>query len=182
MNAHTTQRQRGNTLLGLVIGLVIGLGIAVAVALLINKSAAPFKNKGGAADKTEAQATQLQDPNKPLYGSKDAVREAAKEFVKPADAPKAGDAKAVPAEPARVEEAKSVYFLQAGAYKEQTDAESARARLALIGVESRISEGTVDNAPLYRVRIGPFGEVEAMNRTRAKLAENGVEAAVVHTK
>lgn len=180
MKTHTTLGQRGNTVLGLIIGLVIGLGIAVAVALLITKSSTPFTNKGGKA--ADAPLPQLQDPNKPLYGSKDAVKEAAKDFVKPADEKKPPEAKAAPAaEPAKNEDDKPVYFLQAGAYKEQADAESARARLALIGVESRINEGTVDNATLYRVRIGPFGQIEAMNRARAKLAENGVEVAVVRT-
>lgn len=202
MKAHQSRlhRQRGNTLTGIIIGLVIGLGIAVAVALLITKTSTPFTNKGGKSDKADAPLTQLQDPNKPLYGSKDAVKEAARDFVKdpdttakpaeakveakPAVAEKAGDkATEKPAETAKTEGAddKYVYFLQAGAFKDQADAESARARLALLGFEARVSEKASDTGTLYRVRIGPFSQVETMNRMRSKLSENSVDVAVVRT-
>ncbi|MES2073685.1 MAG: SPOR domain-containing protein [Pseudomonadota bacterium] len=213
-------RQHGGTLLGLIIGLVVGLAIAVAVALLITKSSTPFTNKGG--NKADMPTSQLLDPNKPLYGNKDAAKEAAKDFAKDANAPKpvdAVDAKAaadklpspaspaapvlarpaekasetaatttaanVPAAPAapKAEGAddKYVYFLQAGAFREQSDAESARAKLALLGFEARISERSSENGNLYRVRIGPFSQVETMNRMRAKLSENSVDVAVVRT-
>lgn len=207
MKAHQSslRGQQGNTLSGLIIGLVIGLGIAVAVALLITKSSTPFTNKGGKSDKAELPATQLQDPNKPLYGSKDAVKDAAKEFAKEfakdADATKAAEAKAETkpaaasdkltdkaADKAVATEAKSdaaddkyVYFLQAGAFKDLADAESARAKLALIGFEARVSEKASDTGTLYRVRIGPFNQVETMNRMRARLSENSVDVAVVRT-
>lgn len=74
---------------------------------------------------------------------------------------------------------KWVYYLQAGAFRDQTDAENTRARLALAGVEARISERPSENGILYRVRVGPFPQMEAMNRVRSKLTDNGVEVAVV---
>ncbi|MDY7539502.1 SPOR domain-containing protein [Undibacterium sp. RTI2.1] len=219
-----TVRQHGGTLLGLIVGLVIGLAIAVAVALLITKSSTPFTNKGAKA--ADIPVTQVQDPNKPMYGNKDAVKEAAKDFVKPVDAPKAPDAVAnvsnvaatpgnavgnklpdakVDSKPAEIAKPaiatqdkaevkpadatragdtvddKYVYYLQAGAFRDQADAESARAKLALIGFEARVSEKPSDNGTLYRVRIGPFNQIETMNRMRAKLSENSVDVAVVRT-
>lgn len=201
----TLQHQRGNTLTGIIIGLVIGLGIAVAVALLITKSSTPFTNKGGKSDKSDQPVTQLQDPNKPLYGNKDAVKEAAKEVAKAPEAatpatPTAPTNSAAPAKTAEVKtdskpaadkpadgaradsaDDKYIYFLQAGAFKEQADAESARARLALIGFEAKVSEKTSDTGTMYRVRIGPFGNIETMNRIRSKLSENSVDVAVVRT-
>ncbi|MBI3285806.1 MAG: SPOR domain-containing protein [Burkholderiales bacterium] len=204
MNAHQTQlsRQRGNTLTGIIIGLVIGLGIAVAVALLITKSSTPFTNKGGKSDKADVPQTQLQDPNKPLYGGKEAARDAAKDFAKdavsnkPADAAvnkmaeaktetkpaadKAADKTAEAVKPETPDD-KYVYFLQAGAFKEQPAAENGRAKLALLGFEARIVEKSSDTGVMYHVRIGPFSQVETMNRMRAKLSENGVDVAVVRT-
>ena len=216
-------RQQGNTLTGLIIGLVIGLGIAVAVALLITKSSTPFTNKGIKTDKPDQPVTQLQDPNKPLYGNKDATKEAAKEFAKDSNAPvKTADPAPVPATatatPATVAppaakpvEAKAdtkpatdktaadkpekspdvaktdaaddkyIYFLQAGAFKDQADAESARAKLALVGFEAKVSEKTSDTGTMYRVRVGPFNNAESMNKTRTKLSDNGVDVAVVRT-
>ena len=205
-------RQHGGTLLGLVIGLVIGLGIAVAVALLITKSSTPFTNKNAKADKTDSPIEQMQDPNKPLYGNKELVKDAAKDLVRATDSSKAAEAttanttaavakldpnsaavaggvspdkaNAKPGEvvpKTEVVENNYVYFLQTGAFREQADAESARAKLALIGFEASISEKPSDSGTLYRVRIGPFNQIETMNRMRAKLSENSVDVAVVRT-
>src|SRR5471030_3512263 len=92
-------RQQGNTLIGIVIGLVIGLGIAVVVALAITKGATPFTDKGKAGKAADPTPGQVADPNKPMYGNKDAAREAAKDFAAktPAAATAAPAAPAAPA-------------------------------------------------------------------------------------
>lgn len=74
---------------------------------------------------------------------------------------------------------KFTYYLQAGAFREQTDAENTRARLALLGFSANIAERQSDNGTLYRVRIGPFTQLETMNRMRGKLTDNGVDVAVI---
>src|SRR4051812_34256399 len=75
------RRQHGNTLTGVIIGLVVGLVIAVAVALVINKGAMPFTDKSGKLGKMgEPTAGQAADPNKPLYGNKEAARAANKQI------------------------------------------------------------------------------------------------------
>lgn len=226
--------QQGNTLVGIVIGLVIGLVIAVVVALVISKGSSPFTDKSGKVGKpAEPTAGQISDPNKPMYGNKDAAREAAREFAKepgqpaegvpppaapPAQAPKdelqqvverieaaaknkpaapaaAGAAPAAPATgapvapaattaaaPAANGEDKYVYYLQAGAFREMADAENQRAKLALMGFEAAISDRTTDAGVLHRVRMGPFAQVEAMNKARSKLSENGVDVSVVRNQ
>ena len=191
-------RQSGGTFIGVVIGLVIGLAIAVAVALLITKTSTPFTNKNGKTDKTDAPITQMQDPNKPLYGNKDAAKEVAKEFVKTTDSGKVAETpEAKPEIKLEVKtpvltvekqvtvtdaaDDKYIYFLQTGAFRELADAESARAKLALIGFEARVSEKPSDTGNLYRVRIGPFNQLETMNQMRRKLSENSVDVAVVRT-
>ncbi|WP_423680027.1 MULTISPECIES: SPOR domain-containing protein [unclassified Undibacterium] len=209
MKSHhsTLQRQQGNTFTGIIIGLVIGLAIAVAVALLITKSSTPFTNKGGKSDKPDQPVTQLQDPNRPMYGKPDAVKEAAKEQAKDAAVAKPADAAPVQAavrppevkaetKPAQEKPAadkasekaadaaaddKYIYFLQAGAFKEQADADSARAKLALIGFEAKVTEKNSDTGTMYRVRVGPISNAETMNRMKAKLSENGVDVAIVRT-
>jgi len=97
----------------------------------------------------------------------------------PAIVPAKADAKDVPA----AAEDKYVYFLQAGAFRDQGDAEGAKAKLALQGFEANISEKSADNGgqggTMYRVRLGPYGQIDAMNRVRSKLAESGVDVAVV---
>lgn len=195
-SANQIGRQAGNTLTGIIIGLVIGLSIAVVVALVINKASTPFTNKNGKSDKADLPVTQMQDPNKPLYGNKDAVSLAAKEVaaskaaeaVKPADAlAAAASAAATPAvtpttaSKPEASDDKYIYFLQIGAFKEVADAESARAKLALVGVEATVSEKAGENGVLHRVRVGPFDSFDAMNKMRAKLSENSVETAIVRS-
>lgn len=200
MGLNTMQRQHGNTLVGIIIGLVIGLSIAVVVALVINKASTPFTNKNAKSEKTDVPVAQMQDPNKPLFGSKDAVAQAAKEVaaskaveaaaaLKPADpavnpanvpASAASAATAPAAAVAAVAEDKFVYHLQIGAFKEVADAEAARAKLALIGIEASLTEKSGDGGSLHRVRVGPF-DADAMNKMRARLSENGVESVVVRS-
>lgn len=212
-------RQQGNTLVGIIIGLVIGLGIAVVVALVISKGATPFTDKSGKAGKaSEPTAGQIADPNKPMYGNKEAAREAARDFAReqpkpaaadelqqvvdkieaaakphapaPAPAPAPVAAKppvaaapaAAPAAPAAAGEDKFVYYLQAGAFREVADAENTRAKLALLGFEATVTDRATDTGVLHRVRMGPFNQVEAMNRVRSKLSENGVDVAVVRNQ
>ncbi len=227
-------RQRGNTIIGIVIGLVIGLSIAVVVALVINKGSTPFTDKGRSSKTAEPTAGQSADPNKPMYGNKEAAREAARDFSR--DAPKAPAADplqsvvdkiqgvvapAAPAAPAAAQppvadkskaapvpaaanvtplpataaaaaaatkaapdgsDEKYIYYLQIGAFREVSDAESARAKLALLGFEANLSDRATDNGVLHRVRMGPFNQVEAMNRVRSKLSENGIDVAVVRNQ
>ena len=222
----TTPRfsQQGNTFVGIVIGLVIGLVVAVIVALAITKGSTPFTDKSGKTGKAaEPTAGQVADPNKPMYGNKEAAREAAKDFArepkpaaaapadalqavvdkiqppteapKPAEKPKAvaaatpgatnvapTRAPAAPAAAAADGDEKYIYYLQAGAFREIADAESTRAKLALLGFEANVSDRATDTGVLHRVRLGPYQQVEAMNRVRSKLSENGVDVAVVRNQ
>jgi len=227
-------RQQGNTLVGVIIGLVIGLIIAVIVALAITKGSTPFTEKSGkAARAAEASGGQVADPNKPMYGNKEASRAAARNLTKearpaPPDAlqqaidkldpeparearpearaelkpevkaeakpeARAGrDAAKVPvldkSKPAPVAakadaaDEKWVYYLQAGAFREMEDAESTRAKLALMGFEASVTERSTDIGVLHRVRTGPYKQLDAMNRVRAKLSENGIDVAVVRNQ
>lgn len=74
---------------------------------------------------------------------------------------------------------KWTYLLQTNAYREPAEAQNERARLALSGFEAKISETTINGTKLYRVRLGPFATVDAMNAARSKLSDSGVSAAVV---
>lgn len=176
------KKQSGGTLLGLIVGLIIGLGIAVGIALYVTKSSLPFINKYGTQDRiTQPAGAEPVDPNKAMYGKKAVI---------PAPAPPAVTAPNSDSTAAKIEAAKAaaalsgsdekwIYYLQAGAFRGAADADSLRAKLALLGFDANVSEHPSDNGTLYRVRIGPFGKVETMNRIRGKLSENGVDVAVV---
>jgi len=92
-----------------------------------------------------------------------------------ADAAKAAAPVAKPDNP----DDKWVYYLQAGAFRDQADADNSKAKLALAGFEASVSDRQSDTGSLYRVRIGPFNQLEAMNRVRGKLSDSGIDVAVV---
>jgi len=80
---------------------------------------------------------------------------------------------------AKTEDDKFTYYLQTGAFREQNDADAMRAKLALIGVEAKVSERQSENGMLYRVRVGPLNKLDAVNKVRSKLSDNSIDAAVV---
>lgn len=190
-------QQRGGTTAGLIIGLIIGLLIAVGIAMMIMKTPLPFIDKIG---KPSQSAGDLGDPNKSLQGSARDSREPAPaaEVQTPAPPPAVVEPKrpATTASTSRSTDKPAAtpvpstsstspategftYYLQAGAFRERQDAEATKARLALMGVAASIAERKSELGTLYRVRVGPFDDVEGMNRTRVRLSDNGVDAAVV---
>jgi len=133
------------------------------------------------ADKTEAKASEKKSESKSSSSTSEKKSDA-----KPAIAA-APEAKDPIKEIVAKAEARNsgadlwTYFLQAGAFNDQGDAEGARAKLALMGVEAHVTEKPSPNGTgvLYRVRIGPFTQLEAANRIRSKLSDNGVDATMV---
>ena len=57
-----------------------------------------------------------------------------------------------------------------------------RARLALIGLDSRIFPIEQSGQTLYRVRLGPYGQLDDVNRVRKLLADNSIEAQIVRLR
>lgn len=183
---HLARRERGNTLMGLLIGLVIGLAIAAVVALFVTKATMPFINKAPRAiASNDAEGGKLPDPNKGLYSRETAPSSASSapsgsSVIAPAPpnvAPGADGGK--PPVVDRSTPDTRITMLQAGAFSNVDDAESMRGKLALLGFDSRVAPGERDGAKFYRVRLGPYGRIEDLNRARQRLIENGVEATLV---
>ena len=64
-----------------------------------------------------------------------------------------------------------IYFVQAGAYSRTEDAEQQRAKLAMMGVESRLTEREQAGRTVYRVRVGPFEQQEDADSAKEKLGD-----------
>ncbi len=73
----TSNKQRGGTLLGIIIGALLGLGAALAVAVYVTKVPVPFMNRGQSHsaenDAAEARKNKDWDPNAALAG-KNSIR------------------------------------------------------------------------------------------------------------
>ena len=74
------------------------------------------------------------------------------------------------------------YFVQAGAYGRTEDAEAQRAKLAMLGLEGKLTEREQAGRTVYRVRIGPFDKKGDAETAKAKLGDAGVESALVRVQ
>jgi cell division protein FtsN len=101
--------------------------------------------------------------------------------VVPAPPQQAAQAAPSPTAPtaSNANDANTGYFLQIGAYKTSQDAQQQRARLALQGFESTVSERDSGGITYYRVRVGPFAKFDDMNNARQQLSNDGIDAAVI---
>ncbi len=189
---------------GFLTGLVTGLAIAVAIALYLTNSPVPFVNKVQHA--TESVTPEPGDPNRPLFSPQipsgpgtDAAgghpADSAAVPPPPAGAPRSlagAPPPAAPAAPAASAaagkpadagaDAGARLMLQVGAFKNADDADVLRARIALLGLDAKVSATDVDGTPLFRVRLGPYGQLDDLNGIRRTLSENGMEPQIVHVK
>ncbi len=202
------QRQRGGTFLGFILGLVIGLGVALGVAMYVTKVPTPFSNKNQTRspdqDAVESQKNKDWNPNGVLQPKAPASApadgaitptpppadapalpgavEAPRKEVKPAvsadplgDLAKSrasgapGDAAAEPFQ----------YFVQVGAYRSQAEADAQKARMALMGLDAKVSEREQAGRTVYRVRLGPYDDKAAAERLHARLDSAQIENTIV---
>ncbi|MEJ8849403.1 SPOR domain-containing protein [Variovorax rhizosphaerae] len=75
-----------------------------------------------------------------------------------------------------------MYFVQAGAYRSTEDAEAQRAKLSLMGVETKVTEREQAGRTVYRVRAGPFGKKDDADRLKDRLDSGGLDTALVRVQ
>ncbi|WP_429927691.1 SPOR domain-containing protein [Achromobacter xylosoxidans] len=200
--------ESGSTLYGALAGLLLGLIVAAVVAFYVTKAPVPFVDRAtrqGDAGKLP-DPRQAPDPNAGLYGRDGAAGSppTGPTATAPAPLPGAGGtapagksddlgaliatlptsnntpaAKAPVASAAPTASANGSYYLQAGAFRGQDDAESLKARIILLGLPVAVQKAEVNGKPINRVRVGPFARLDDMNRARGRLGENKIETAVV---
>jgi cell division protein FtsN len=67
------------------------------------------------------------------------------------------------------------YVLQAGSFKNFADADRMQATLAMLGLESRLQKVSIDSDTWHRVRLGPYNDLDLLNRNRELLRQNKIE-------
>ena len=148
---------------GVMIGLIVGAVLAVGVALWAT-GLNPFKAAEPGAKKPAPAAPAQPDPA-PSFDFYEVLPSG-----KPADLPPA----AAPRTPA------PRYYLQAGAFRNPADADNLKAQLALLGVEAAIQTSDVPGKGVFhRVRVGPYGAMSEVERTRQLLTQNDIPTTVV---
>lgn len=202
--------QRGGTFLGFILGLVLGLGVALGVAIYVTKVPTPFSNKNqprtNAQDVQETEKNKDWNPNSVLQPKAPAEQPVAPNANPPAadtpaaaaDAAKPVPRSAVTADPlgdlAKTKSGLSTpvtppdatdpfdYLVQAGAYRTSGDADAQKAKLAMLGLDAKVSERDQAGRMVYRVRMGPFNDKNTAERIRTQLEANGIENTLVRVQ
>ena len=207
MKARKTAASRrtsgGGMLIGLFVGLVIGVLVAAGVVWYIHRTPMPFNNKvhappppppaqtaGGQPPAPMAlpgkpgdpipQSPQGDKPRFDFYKILPGNAEATPEAKKEAD-PKAAEnkAKGEKDSPQKDGQLKEPVYLQTGSFQNAADADSHKARLALLGAEASVQQVMLQEKVWYRVRLGPFKKMDDVNNMRADLAKQGIDAKIV---
>ena len=181
------RKPSGGTLIGIFIGLVLGLAVAAGLALYMTNAPVPFVTRADkarpatppadralaeTARSTESKSGDAAKPRFDFYkilpGQEVPVTE--KELRAAAKSPDKAAAK-------------DLYFVQAGSFQNPADADNLKARLALAGLVASVEPANLpDKGIWYRVRLGPFTQLDEINRVRQTLAQNGVDASLVRIK
>ncbi|WP_312151407.1 SPOR domain-containing protein [Pseudomonas sp.] len=69
--------------------------------------------------------------------------------------------------------ATTLFFLQAGSFRKQADADKVRAQIILLGQAVKVESGTVKEETWYRVLVGPFSNREQLTVAQKQLAGAG---------
>ncbi len=75
----------------------------------------------------------------------------------------------------------SRYLLQAGAFGASGDAETVKAKIAMLGLNARVESAQIGGKTVYRVRMGPYGSASELAEAKAKLSGGGLPAMAVKT-
>ncbi len=187
------RKQRGTTLLGLVIGLVLGLGLALAVAVYVTKVPLPFTNKNQARtpeqDAAELRKNQNWDPNALLQGKPKAAASAASAVPAPDAIPAAPQAasESAPAGPTPASAPSQGLTAPPGypaapnppaVFAPGTGMAPSAASAPVLAPRAASAAGVTADPFQYFVQAGAFRSPQEAEAQRAKLSLMGLEARV----
>jgi len=196
----------GGTLIGIFIGIALGLALAAGVAFYLLRSGNPYQPSATASPPRDAKdpaRTAKSDAGgeKPRFdfykilpgGEEPKVqgkapapdRITAERALQPPAKPEAALAKAderLATAPDKAVATKPAdrFWLQAGSFAGEAEAENLKARLALAGWEAAVQPADLaEKGTRYRVRLGPYDNTDELNRVKAELSKRGFDAAVI---
>jgi cell division protein FtsN len=74
------------------------------------------------------------------------------------------------------------YVIQVGAYRNLAEADAQKAKLALMGMDAKVSERDQGGRTVYRVRLGPYDDKAAAEKVRVRLESNSIENTLVRVQ
>jgi cell division protein FtsN len=78
---------------------------------------------------------------------------------------------------------KAVYMLQVGSFRKSSDADAHKAKLAFLGIESKVQTVTIDNKDTWhRVQVGPIIGRDKADKLKKQLQQNDIDSLLVRAK
>jgi cell division protein FtsN len=74
------------------------------------------------------------------------------------------------------------YFLQAGSYRSETEAERVRAQLARQDISASVQRVQLDADVWFRTRVGPIKDLAQLNRLRQQLRAADIDSLVIRVE
>lgn len=174
-----------------IIGLLIGIGLAGGVAFYLNKAQNPFVDKnlgmGNSSDQitqiknnlqpiTLAPGTKMQQASStPIANNKPAASTPAYDFYDVLQGKKDLSTKEVAS--AATQER---YLVQVGAFNDPDQANDMKARLALLGFNSKIRSQQTNQQMINRVLIGPFNDNDKAQDIVIQLKDQDINATIIN--
>ncbi len=178
------RRQRG--WLSFVAGLGLGLLIAFVVYLEVLVPRMPGGGLGGSTPGAEGPPAESHQGGTPAAATKpkfDFYAILPDEEVKVPEWDLKSTPQAVQPQEQSRRPAVSPYMIQVASFQRYEEADRAKARLALIGITANIQRVVINGTDVwFRVRVGPFNDANAMEGTRARLAEHNINFMLVRLK
>ena len=195
-------------ILGLVLGLGVALAVAIYVTKVPTPFSNKNQTRSSEQDVVESQKNKDWNPNGVLQ-PKGAAPAEAPGTVTPTPVPAAvpasaaqgakpdpkapavladplGDlARAKAAPPPAAAAAGAVadepfqYFIQVGAYRAASEADAQKARMAMMGLDAKVSERDQGGRIVFRVRLGPYDDKAVAERVRARLESAQIDNTLV---
>jgi cell division protein FtsN len=69
-----------------------------------------------------------------------------------------------------------------GAYRTSNDADAQKAKLAMMGLDAKVSERDQAGRTVFRVRLGPFADKAAAEKIRTRLESGGIDNTLVRVQ
>jgi cell division protein FtsN len=176
-------RKKSRGFLWLIIGLLLGAALMWGAQHYYYRDSKPFTGFANlfSAGKRSTDAGETQQPPEAerLPKPKLDFYTILPEFETVLPEPKGGKKTAKAGPP----EAGVNYILQAGAFGNHEEADRLKAKLTLSGLETHIEKITIEGkGAYYRVRLGPYASLEALDAASSKLAQLGIKAVRLKVK
>jgi len=155
---------------GLFIGVLLGILLSIGVTLFITSGKSPFvfKDTEGACieiNSTFGDEDVIAIDEEASFDFYDNLPESQETYNK--DTTQNKDDRAIQ------------YYLQVGAFSEESQADNLKAKLALMSYESVIMSARIGDDTFHRVSVGPYADMEEAKQVREKLIKEGFKANLI---